>query len=129
MGDDYVGLDREREATLVNIGRQSSVYFSKQGGAGTLACLADCTAQGRTGEVTEYKFVRRWVAERLDGRANGDVFEIRIADESAQLVRVAEAEGSGGNRPCRLWTNMARQRVGSDGKPTASLDRSPHTEN
>src|SRR6516164_7440698 len=105
------------------------VYFSKQRGACTLTRFADCAAQRRTGEVTEYKLVRRRVAEGLYGRANGDVFEIRIADESTQLVRVAEAEGSGGDRPCRLRTNMARKRVGSDRKPPASLDRSPHTEN
>jgi len=54
MSDDDVGLDREREATLVNIGRQPSVYFSKQRGACTLARFADCAAQRRTGEVTEY---------------------------------------------------------------------------
>ena len=129
MSDDDVGLDREREATFVNIGRQPSVYFSKQRGACTLTRFADCAAQRRTGEVTEYKLVRRRVAERLYGRANGDVFEIRIADESTQLIRVAEAEGSGGDRPCRLRTNMARQRVGSDRKPPASLDRPLHTEN
>ena len=92
MSDDDVGIDREREATLVNIGRQPSVYFSKQRGACTLTRFADCAAQRRTGEVTEYKLVRRRVAERLYGRANGDVFEIRIADESTQLVRVAEAK-------------------------------------
>ena len=59
MSDDDVGLDREREATLVNIGRQPSVYFSKQRGACTLTRFADCAAQRRKGEVTEYKLVRR----------------------------------------------------------------------
>ena len=57
--DDDVGLDWEREATLVNVGRQSSVYFSKQRGACTFARFADCAAQRRKGEVTEYKLVRR----------------------------------------------------------------------
>ena len=46
MSDDDVGLDREREATFVNIGRQPSVYFSKQRGACTLTASPTAPPSG-----------------------------------------------------------------------------------